>query len=331
MDKGMNRREIVVSLGSALAMAGLSTRAPAQAMPTIGVLGSTSRAGWAKYLAAFHTGLEEAGFAEGRNVTIEYRWADNQADRLPTLAAELVARQVAVMVPMGGSVTVRAVQAATTTIPIVFAVGGDPVKLGFVASFSRPGGNVTGVSYLLNALVAKRLQLLRELVPSVRAVGLLVNPKNPSAPSDVEDVRTAARALGLELLTANTSSQAEFAPAFASFAERRAGALLVLPDPAFFSQRAAIVALAARHALPAAYAQRDDVEAGGLMSYGPSIADGYRQLGIYTARVLKGRKPADLPVQQAVKVETAINLKTAKALGLTVPLAILASADDVIE
>jgi putative ABC transport system substrate-binding protein len=187
------------------------------------------------------------------------------------------------------------------------------------------------VSYLLNALVAKRLQLLRELVPTARTVGLLVNPRNPSAVADVEDVRAAARGLGLELLTANASTEPELAPAFAAFADKRAGALLVLPDPVFFSQRASVVALAARHALPAAYAQRDDVEAGGLISYGPSIADGYRQLGLYAARVLKGQKPADLPVEQAVKVETAINLKTARALGLAVPPAILAGVDEVIE
>jgi putative ABC transport system substrate-binding protein len=323
----MKRRTFVVALGAAT----LAARASAQAMPTIGVLGSTTRAGWAKYLAAFHKGLEEAGFVEGRNVAVEYRWADNQPDRLPALAAELVARQVAVIATMGGSVTVRAATAATKTVPIVFAVGGDPVKLGFVASFSRPGGNVTGVSSLLNALVAKRLQLLRELVPAARTVGLLVNPKNPSAAGDVEDVRAAARGLGLELVTADASAEPELAPAFASLVAQRVGALLVLPDPVFFSHRAAVVALAARHALPAAYAQRDDVEAGGLMSYGPSIADGYRQLGHYAARVLKGQNPADLPVEQAVKVETAINLKTARALGLAVPPAILAGVDEVIE
>jgi putative ABC transport system substrate-binding protein len=327
----MKRRDFIVVAGGAASLAPLAAHTQPQAMPEIGVLGSTSSGGWAKFVAAFHQGLGETGFVEGTNVAFAYRWADNQVDRLPALAADLVGRQVAVLVPMGGSIAARAAKAATATIPVVFAFGGDPVKLGVVASLNRPGGNATGVSFLLNALVAKRLEMMRELVPTAGKIGLLVNPKNPSAEFDVRDVQGAARILGLELLVANASGESDFAPAFTSFSAQGVAALLVLPDPVFISQRASIVALADRHALPAIYALRDDVEAGGLMSYGPSISDAYRQQGVYVGRILKGQKPADLPIIQSIKIETAINLKTARALGLTVPRAILARADELIE
>jgi putative ABC transport system substrate-binding protein len=282
-------------------------------------------------LAAFHSGLREAGYIEGQNVAIVYRYADGQYDRLPMLAAELVRSQVAVLASTGGDSSVLAAKAATATIPIVFIIGSDPVALGYVASLNRPGGNVTGVMVLTSNLGAKRIGLLRELIPNADAIGVLVNPTYPVATGQLKEVQAAAASIDVRLIIANASAGRDFEPAFALFVKQRASALIVSADPFFNSQRDRIVALAARHALPAIYEWREFTEAGGLMSYGTSITDAYRLAGIYAGRVLKGEKPADLPVIQSSKFELVINLKTAKALGLNVPLGMSAAADEIIE
>jgi len=325
----LRRREVIALIGGA-AVWPIQAGAQ-QGLPVIGVLGSTSLAEWAHPIDAFREGLAEAGLIEGRNVAIEFRWAQNQFDLLPALAAELVARRVDVIFTTGVTISALTAKAATSTIPVVFIIGADPVRLGLVASLNRPGGNVTGVTALLNSLVAKRLELMRELVPAATAIGLLVNPKNPNAESDTRDVEIAARALGLKIHVANASSESEFAPAFSNFVGQRVGAMLMLPDPFFLGRRDEITALATRHALPAMYDRREVAVASGLISYGPSFTDANRQAGIYTARIIKGERPADLPVVQPTKFELVVNLKTARALGLTIPPTLLARADEVIE
>jgi len=326
----VKRREFITLLGGAAAWP-LAARAQQQPMPVIGYLGGLSPNTYAPRLAAFHKGLAETGYVEGRNVAIEYRWAEGQYDRLPALAAELARRQVAVIAAMGGDATAHAAKAATATIPIVFAVTADPVRTGLVASLNRPGGNVTGVNFLLNMIAAKLFEVLQEAVPKPGTVGLLVNPTGPEAESAVSEVRAAAQTLGHELLVANASSEREIDGAFATLAQRRVGAILVGNDVFFYSRREQIVALAAQHAIPAIYNVREYAQAGGLMSYGTNVDDAQRLAGVYVGRILQGAKPADLPVQQAVKVELVLNLKTAKALGLEVPPTLLARADEVIE
>jgi putative ABC transport system substrate-binding protein len=318
----MRRREFTAGLGASLA-APLAARAQQPLVPVIGFLNSGSPGPFAKMLAAFHQGLKDGGYVEGQNVAIEYRWAEGHYDRLSTLAADLVRRRVAVIAATGGTPSARAAKAATTTIPIVF-VAADPVRDGLVASLNRPGGNVTGVSVFSAELAPKRLQLLRELVPKAGKIAALTNP------SSMDEAETLTRA-GLPLLTISAEAESDFEPAFIQAAQQGVEALLVTADPFFNSRRAQIVALAARHSLPAAYPWREYVEAGGLMSYGTNLAGTYRQVGQYVSRVLKGDKPADLPVQNPTKFDLAINLKTAKALGITIPETLLATADEVIE
>ena len=293
---------------------------------------ATSLDTYADRLRAFRQGLKETGYVEGENVAIEYRWAENQFDRLPELASELVRRQVAVIAATGGTASALAAKAATATIPIVFAVGEDPVRLGLVASLARPGGNATGINFFIDELVAKRLEILRELVPGATRVAVLVNPANvTTTASTLRDVEAAAHAMGLQLQILNASTSGEINAAFATLARERVDALFVGPDSLFNSRRVQLVILTARHGIPATYAQRDIVEAGGLMSYGTNITDAYRQVGAYAGRILKGANPADLPVVQASKFELVINAETARTFGLTVPTTLLASADEVIE
>jgi putative ABC transport system substrate-binding protein len=320
----------IVALGAAAGWP-LAARAQRGALPVIGYLSGQSPNDYAVFLAAFRRGLGETGYVEHRNVGIEYRWAEGQYGRLPALAADLVRLQVSVIAATGTTASALAAKATTATIPIVFLTGGDAVKLGLVTSFNRPGGNVTGVGFLLNEIGPKRLQLLHELVPSATAIGVLVNPTNPPSQSEADDVRAAARVLGLRLQVENASSDRDIDAAFARFTEQRVDALFVGADAFFVDRRDQVVALAARHALPASYALPEEAAAGGLMSYGPSQIDTYRQVGVYTGRILKGEKPADLPVLQPTKFELVINLKTAKTLGITVPPGVLAIADEVIE
>jgi putative tryptophan/tyrosine transport system substrate-binding protein len=326
----MWRRKFITLLGGAATWP-IVARAQ-QAMPVIGFLNPASLDTRRDWIAAFYQGLAEAGYVEGRNVTIEYRWAEGRDDRLSALAADLVQRQVAVMVAADGTPTAVAAKGATSTIPIVFVVGADPVELGFVKSLSRPGGNMTGVSALAVGTVAKRLQLVHELMPATEEITFLRNPTNANFSAlETRELQGAAVVLGVRLLLLNASSPADIEEAFANIVAQRAGALLVGTDPFFISARDQLVALASRYRIPAIYPFREDVVAGGLMSYGSSGRDFFRLVGDYTGRILSGKKPADLPVQQVTKIEMAINLKTAQTLGLTVPLPLLGRADEVIE
>jgi ABC-type uncharacterized transport system substrate-binding protein len=327
----MRRRELITLLSGLAAAWPLAARAQQPTLPVIGFLGSTSPDTYAHLVAAFHRGLSETGYGEGQNVAIEYRWANDQYDRLAALAADLVRRQVAVIVSSGGVITAVEAKAATSSIPILFAIGSDPVKYGFVASLNRPGRNMTGVNFFSTTLGPKRLELLRELLPKAMAIGALVNPSGPTAESDVKEMEGAARALGLQFRVVTASSERDFEPAFATIVQQRTDALIVISDPLFTSHRDHVVALAAHHALPTTYSLREFVAVGGLMSYGTSFADAYRQIGVYAGRILKGEKPSELPVMQPTKFEFVINLKTAKTLGLKVPDKLLALADEVIE
>jgi putative ABC transport system substrate-binding protein len=325
----MRRREFITLLGSATAWP-LTARGQQPTVPVIGFLSSGTPAGLAHLAAAFREGLTETGYVEGQNVAIEARWAEGQYDRLPVLAADLVRRQVTVLAATTTPAALAA-KRATSTIPIVFTLGADPIAIGLVDSLSRPSGNVTGVNNYLSDLGAKRLELLRELVPSAAVIGVLVNPNFPDAESQTKDVKEAARKLGQQVEIVNANSESDFDRAFSSFVQLQARALLVTVDPFFDSRREQLIALAARHKIPAMYFGREFVLAGGLMSYASDLGDTYRQAGIYVGRILKGAKPADLPVVRPTKFELVINLKTAKPLGLTVPLIMQMTADEVIE
>jgi putative ABC transport system substrate-binding protein len=326
----VKRRAFITLLGWAAAWS-LGAQAQQAAVPVVGFLHGASADGAAYQITAFRQGLNQIGYVEGRNVTIEYRWAEGHYDRLPALAADLVAHPLAVIATAGGITSVLAAKAVTKAIPIVFLTGDDPVKFGLVASLNRPGGNLTGVSFLSPALEAKRVELLRQLVPTATTIAVLVNPSSPGAEARLEDVREAARLLGQQVRIVNARSEGDFEAAFAGLVQLGAGALIVVSDPLFNNHRDELTALTARRAIPAIYFDREFALAGGLMSYGTNIADAYRQLGVYAGRILKGEKPADLPVVQPIKFELVINLRTAKALGLNIPDKLIALADEVIE
>jgi putative tryptophan/tyrosine transport system substrate-binding protein len=328
----VKRREFITLLGGTAVAWPIAARAQKATLPVIGYVGSESADVFAGRLRAFHQGLSEAGYAEGVNVAIEYRWAENQYDRFPALLADLVRRNVTVITAVTGTSPAIAAKAATTTIPIVFVTAGDPVALGLVASLNRPGSNLTGVATLTVELGPKQLEMLRELVPKATSIAVLVNPTNPTNAERLSrDMQAAARTLGLQLHILHASTERDFDAVFASLPRLRAGALLIGSDPFFNSRSQQLVALASHHAMPTMYPFREYAMAGGLISYGNSFADAHRQVGVYTGRILKGEKPADLPIQQSAKIELVINLRTAKTLGLTFPLTLLGRADEVIE
>jgi putative tryptophan/tyrosine transport system substrate-binding protein len=326
----MKRRDFITLVGTAVTWP-LAARAQQPATPVIGFLRNTDAASSEQLVAAFRQGLAENGYVEGRNLTIEYRWADNHDDRLPSLTADLIRQNVAVIVAGGGTVVALPAIAATKTIPIVFELGGDPVKMGLVPSLSHPGGNVTGVALFANVVGPKRIELLHELVPKADVIGVLAYPNNPTAEGEVKQLQEVTRPFGIRLEVLNARTNDEIDLAFATLLQSKGGGLIVLANPLFVGRRDQLVALAARYAIPVIYPFPSFVKAGGLMSYGESLTEAFRQLGIYTARILKGEKPADLPIMQPTKLELVINLKTAKALGINVPPKLLAIADEVIE
>jgi putative ABC transport system substrate-binding protein len=326
----MKRREFIALLGGAAAVWPLGARAQQAALPVIGYFSARSAESDVPMLAAFRQGLNETGYVEGKNVTIEFRWGGGEYDRARKLAEELVRQQVSIIVTSGGELSAKAAIEATATIPIVFNVGADPVETGLVASLNRPGGNATGVSTLHRSLGAKQIGLLRELVPTATVIAYLINPKEPTAAPQIGDVEAAAREVTQQLIVLNARSEDEIDAAFTSLVRQRAGALLVGTGPFFLTRASKLVVLAARHAVPTMYFRREFPEVGGLMSYGSSTAEMYRQMGLYTGRILKGDRPADLPVLLPTKFEFVINLKTAKALGIAVPPTLLARADEVI-
>ena len=325
----IRRREFIVTLCGAAATWPIAARAQQPAMPIIGFLNSTSPNGYEPMVAAFRQGLKETGYIESQNVAIEYRWAGGQYDRVPALAGELVRRRVVVIV--ANTPANLAAKAATSTIPIVFTTGGDPVQMGLVASLNRPGGNVTGVALLLTEVAPKRLELAHEMVPTATVIAVLLNPTNPNSEAELKDLQAAADNLGLQLQVLHASVEHDFDTIFASLAQRVAGALVIMDDPFFSARIKQLAALTLHHAVPTIAYAREFVVAGGLMSYGADTPDAYRLAGIYAGRILKGEKPADLPVQQSTKVELLVNLKTAKTLGITVPLPLSGRADEVIE
>lgn len=328
----MKRREFILALGGVVASVPFAARAQQAPMPVIGYLGTASPDAWADRLKAFRQGLSESGFVEGRNVTIEFRWADNHYDRLQALAAELVSRGVNVIVTPASAPAALAAQAATKTIPIVFETGADPVTIGLVASLNRPGGNITGVTASSFALGPKRLEVLHEVVPSARLIAALVNPAaGDIAERQKQDLQAAARTMGLELLVLQAGADRDLDTAFLTLLQKRAGGLVIIPEVFSNSRREQLAALTLRHAVPAIFQSREFVAAGGLLSYGGDVAETHHLAGVYTGRVLKGEKPADLPVIQGTKAELIINLKTAKALGIDMPPALLGRADEVIE
>ena len=326
----LRRREFITLLGGAAVAWPLAAGAQQQAMPVVGFLNATSPDGYADRLRGFRQGLKESGYIEGENVAVEYRWAEDQIDRLPALAADLVRRRVAVLAATSTSPALAAM-AATTSIPIVFMVAEDPVGLGLVASLARPGGNATGINFYTGELTAKRLELLHELVPAATRVAVLINSANVSTETTLRDVESAARAMGLQIRVVRVGTRQEIDAAFEAFARERPDALFVSGGPFLLSRRIQLALLAARHAVPASYGSREYVEIGGLMSYGANLLDAHRQVGVYAGRILKGAKPADLPVVQSTKLELIINLQAATAVGLEVPAALLARADEVIE
>jgi len=334
MGRQMKRREFITLLGSAAAAWPLAALAQQPAMPVVGFLNAASPDLFAHVVRAFHLGLSETGYVEGRNVAIEYRWAENQYDRLPELAAELVRRRVSVITTGSSTLAALAAKAATTTLPIVFLMGADPVQFGLVASLNRPGGNLTGITTLNLEMTPKRLQVLRELLPTTTIMAVLVNPTNAPATveTEVRQVQAAAHTLGLQMVhVLQASTERDLDSAFSTLIQRRAGGLVISADTFFSGKSVELAALASRHAVPTISPYRDYVTAGGLMSYGGSVTELYRLAGVYTGRILKGEQPADLPVQQVTKVQLAINLKTAKALGLTVPTSLIGRADEIIE
>jgi putative ABC transport system substrate-binding protein len=331
LGEAMKRREFITLAGGAVASWPLAVYAQQSAMPVIGYLGFTSPEPNATEIAEFHRGLSETGYVEGQNVAIEYRWAHGQFDQLQALASDLVRQQVAVLAALGTPASVSAAKTATATIPIVFISGDDPVRLGLVDSLDRPNGNVTGVYMLTSALEPKRLELIHELVPNAAVIGVIVDPKSPDTAPQMKELSEAATTLGRQIKIFKANSESDIESAFAAIVEQRIGAVLVASSPSYYPQREKFVALAARYTVPVVYFFRAFAGAGGLMSYGTSLGDAYYQAGLYAGRILKGEKPSDLPVQQSVKVELVVNMKTAKALGLTVPLSLLGRADEVIE
>jgi putative ABC transport system substrate-binding protein len=327
----VKRREFITLVGGAAAAWPVTARAQQTAMPVVGFMSSGSAAPFAHLVAAFRDGLKVIGFVEGQNVAIDFHWADGHYDRLPMIAAELVRRKVAVIVTTGGAPAVLPAVGATPTIPIVFSTGGDPIKLGIVRSLNRPAGNATGVYLFAADIEGKRLGLLRDLVPTSALIGVLLNPNNPNFETQSKDIQEAARAIGQKIQIVQAGTEAALSTTFATLTQMRADALSVGGDPFFNNRRNLLILLATRHGIPTMYDQREFVEAGGLMSYGTSLSDAYRQIGIYAGRILKGEKPADLPVVQSTRFELVINLNAAKALGLEVPPTLLARADEVIE